>query len=165
MRENLINVLIVSCIFAVLLFVTPSRRGEDSSKLSSLPILPPLLTPLPLSSPEPVSLSNMRVITPEVVEYWATVCKDFKSAEVKGRADLQLQEKHGVTLTKDSACDWVYYALPVQDELNLEEYFSNVAQYIDSLKAQNLLLKQELIDRQSAVIKTGKELGEALDEG
>ncbi|NQZ20779.1 MAG: hypothetical protein HRT53_01885 [Colwellia sp.] len=51
-------------------------------------------------------------------------------------------------LSKNPACSWAIYGFVVQDELSLEQYFNEMAQYIGKLRAQNNFLRTSLNDRQ-----------------
>ncbi len=93
------------------------------------------------------------VMSLEVAEYYATVCIAFKSVGEEGFSSLEAVQQEYVGLTQNTACNWAVYGWPVQNELTVENHMLRIAQYIEELKAQNILLRN-IIDGRQAVMDT-----------
>lgn len=88
------------------------------------------------------------VVTPEMVQVWQDACDDFESAGEQDAYSLAQVRELWPGLSINTACRWAIYGLVVQDELSLELYFNEMAQYIEKLRAQNYFLRTSLNDRQ-----------------
>jgi len=88
------------------------------------------------------------VVTPEMVMAWQDACDDFKSVGKPDAYSLEEVKNMWPGLSRNTACSWAIYGLVVQDELSLEQYFNEMAQYIEKLRAQNNYLRTSLNDRQ-----------------
>jgi hypothetical protein len=89
------------------------------------------------------------VVTPEMVMGWQDACNDFESAGEPDADSLEEVKNKWLGLSRNTACSWAIYGLVVQDELSLEQYFNEMAQYIEKLRAQNNYLRTSLNDRQA----------------
>ena len=88
------------------------------------------------------------VVTADMVQSWSDACDEFEDAGKEDAYSLVHVKERWPGLNRDTACHWAIYGLVVQDELSLEQYFSELAKYILDLRAQNWLLKQMVKDRQ-----------------
>lgn len=88
------------------------------------------------------------VVTPEMVQVWQNACDDFESTGEQDAYSLEEVKALWPGLSRDTACHWAIYGLVVQDELSLEQYFNEIAQYIEKLRALNNYLALSLHDRQ-----------------
>jgi hypothetical protein len=91
------------------------------------------------------------VVTPEMVQAWQDACGDFESAGEQDAYSLEEVKVLWPGLSRNTACSWAIYGLVVQDELSLEQYFNEMAQYIEKLRAQNNYLIISLHDRQAVM--------------
>jgi hypothetical protein len=89
------------------------------------------------------------VVTPEMVKAWQDACDDFKSAGEPDAYSLEEVKNKWLGLSRNTACSWAIYGLVVQDELSLEQYFNEMAQYIEKLRVKNSYLRTSLNDRQA----------------
>lgn len=91
------------------------------------------------------------VVTPDMAQVWQDACDDFKSVEEQDAYSLEEVKALWPGLSVHTACHWAIYGLVVQDELSLEQYFNDIAQYIEKLRAQNNYLATSLHDRQAVM--------------
>ncbi len=97
------------------------------------------------------------VVTPEVVEDWRLACEEFESVGEEDAYTLEEVQASWPGLSQVSACSWAIYGLVLQDELTLEMYFSELATYVEKLRARNQFLI-DVINSQQAIMDKQKEI-------
>ncbi len=95
----------------------------------------------------------MVVITPEQARRYWEVCEEYKQVEKSGEDAVTEFLKSNPHITPEGVCNWAVYGWPVQDELTMESWMDEVAEYVEDLRAHNQLLREIIEERQAMIDK------------
>jgi hypothetical protein len=134
----------------------PERKIERI-QVVSIPALPPVITLAPPSPPNS-TLPPVLVTTADDVAYYIEACDAFSDVDDDDSGAVARLQQDYPGLSRSSACDWAVYGFTVQGWLNFEAYMSELAGYVEQLRAHIDYQNRMMEERQKIVAERDKAL-------